>query len=40
MPDNAEKDAGRVIFNFRAGLEFKNVRTAKDGWGMEKKYVW
>lgn len=33
-------DAGRVVFNFNASLEYKNVKAGKDGWGMEKKIVW
>ena len=27
-------------YNRFFGLEFKNVKAGKDGWGMEKKIVW
>jgi len=40
LPESAGEDAGRIAFNFQAGLEFKDVRAGKDGWGMEKKIVW
>jgi hypothetical protein len=40
LPAEARGDAGRIVFNFKAGLEFKNVKAGKDGWGMEKKIVW
>ena len=40
VPADAGEDAGRIIFNFQAGLEYKNVKAGKDGWGMEKKIVW
>jgi hypothetical protein len=33
-------DSGRIVFNFKAGLEYKDVKTDKEGWGMEKKIVW
>jgi hypothetical protein len=32
-------DDGRMIFRFRAAIEFKGVRTAREGWGNEKKIV-
>jgi hypothetical protein len=32
-------DDGRVIFRFRAALEFKGVLTTREGWGNEKKIV-
>ena len=28
---------GRVVFQFKADLEGKGVRTAREGWSMEKK---
>jgi len=31
---------GRIVFNFKASLDCKNVKAGKDGWGMEKKIVW
>jgi len=39
LPEDAGKEAGRVVFNFQAGLEFKDIKAGKDGWGMEKKIV-
>ena len=33
-------EAGRVVFRFRAALEFKGVKAGRDGWGNEKKIVW
>lgn len=32
-------DAGRIVFNFQAGLEYKNVKAGR-GWAMEKKLDW
>ncbi len=32
-------DSGRFIIKFQASMEHKNVKTAKEGWGMEKKIV-
>lgn len=32
--------AGRVIFQFKTGLEFKGIKAGSSGWGMEKKIVW
>ncbi len=40
LPESAGEDAGRIVFNFQAGLVFKDVKAGKDGWGMEKKFVW
>jgi hypothetical protein len=40
LPESAGKEAGRIVFNFCAGLEFKNIKAGKEGWGMEKKIVW
>jgi hypothetical protein len=31
---------GRIVFNFKATLDCKDVKAGKDGWGMEKKIVW
>lgn len=31
---------GRIIFQFKTGLEFKGVKAGRSGWGMEKKIVW
>lgn len=31
---------GRVIFQFKTGLEFKGIKAGSAGWGMEKKIVW
>lgn len=31
---------GRIVFEFIAGMEFKDVRTGREGWGMEKKIVY
>lgn len=31
---------GRVVFNFKASVDCKNVKAGKDGWGMEKKIIW
>ncbi|MHB0982504.1 MAG: hypothetical protein ACYC02_03880 [Thiobacillus sp.] len=33
-------EAGRIVFRFHAGLEFKGVKAGRDGWGNEKKIVW
>lgn len=40
LGSDAGSDAGRVVFNFKADLEYKDVKTDKQGWGMEKKVVW
>ncbi len=40
LSESEGEDAGRIIFNFQAGLEFKDVKAGKEGWGMEKKIVW
>ena len=40
LDDQHGADAGRVVFNFQAGLEYKNIKAGKDAWGMEKKIVW
>lgn len=32
--------AGRLIFRFRTGVEFKGIKTAREGWGNEKKIIW
>ena len=40
LPESAGENAGRIVFNFKAGIEFKDVRADKDGWAMEKKFVW
>jgi len=31
---------GRIVFNFKASLDCKNIKAGKDGWGMEKKIIW
>lgn len=31
---------GRIIFQFKTGLEFKGIKAGSSGWGMEKKIVW
>ena len=38
LAESAGKDAGRIVFNFQAGIEFKDVKTDKKGWAMEKKF--
>ena len=43
LPDNANGEhevPGRIVFNFKATLDCKDVKAGKDGWGMEKKIVW
>lgn len=40
LGDEHGKDAGRIVFNFQATLDHKDVRTGKEGWGMEKKIIW
>ncbi len=30
----------RIVFNFKATLDCKDVKAGKDGWSMEKKRVW
>ena len=30
---------GRIVFTFTASMQFKNVKTSFEGWGMEKKIV-
>lgn len=30
---------GRILFTFIPSLEFKGVKTSREGWGMEKKFV-
>lgn len=32
-------DAGRYVFTFSASMEHKNIKTEREGWGMEKKIV-
>jgi hypothetical protein len=32
--------AGRILFKFRTGLEFKNIKAGTSGWSMEKKIKW
>lgn len=31
---------GRIVFRFRAAMEYRGVRTGRAGWGNEKKIVW
>jgi len=31
---------GRIVFRFQATVVHRGVRTGRDGWGNEKKYVW
>ncbi|MBU1447013.1 MAG: hypothetical protein KKF58_01755 [Gammaproteobacteria bacterium] len=38
--DGSGSEVGRITFNFIAGMEYKNVKTEKSGWGNEKKFVW
>lgn len=38
--ETAGEWVGRVIFQFKTGLEFKGVKAGSSGWGMEKKIVW
>ena len=33
------ENAGRIVFNFTAGLEYKGIKAGK-GWAMEKKFDW
>jgi hypothetical protein len=40
LPDEHGDMAGRIVFRFVPSIEFKNVRTARKGWGNEKKIVW
>lgn len=40
LGEDAGDEAGRVVFKFRANVDCKDVRTGKDGWGMEKKIIW
>ena len=39
IEDKNDPDFGRVIFLFEAKADCKDVYTAKEGWGMEKKIV-
>jgi len=32
--------AERILFKFRTGLEFKNIKAGSSGWSMEKKINW
>ena len=40
LTEVAGDDANRIVFNFKAGPEFKGVKAGKEGWGNEKKIVW
>lgn len=31
---------GRIVFRFRASMEYKGVRTGSEKWGNEKKIDW
>ena len=33
-------DEGRVAITFKADMKYKNVKTDKKGWSMEKKFEW
>ncbi len=39
LNDDHGDDAGRIVFVFQAGVEFKGVKAGK-GWAMEKKFDW
>ena len=30
---------GRIVFTFTASMQYNNVKTSTEGWGMEKKIV-
>lgn len=34
------EDEGRVAITFKADIKFKDVKTEKKGWSMEKKFEW
>ena len=35
-----EKYAGRIVFRFREGLDYKGIKTSSDGWNRGTKTVW
>jgi hypothetical protein len=35
----AGEESNRIVFNFKAGAEFKGIKTGKEGWGNEKMIV-